>query len=140
MGQIKQPMYVMINHVQWMVVGLIGVNGVTVLKHAVMELKRRQELVQILNQNMEVNLVKVQIKQLMYAMTNLVQLMVDGLIGLNGVNVPQHGGKGCQGENKTTEVCNVKPCPINGGWSKWGKWSTCSKTCGEGGIDSRSRV
>ncbi len=33
-----------------------------------------------------------------------------------------------------TEVlsCGYYGCPVNGGWTNWTSWSTCSKTCGSG--------
>ncbi|XP_052105471.1 SCO-spondin-like, partial [Mytilus californianus] len=57
--------------------------------------------------------------------------------------VPKYGGKQCIGnevENITSD-CNMLPCPIDGGWSSygiWSSWSVCSLTCGGGG-KSRSR-
>lgn len=31
----------------------------------------------------------------------------------------------CVGENVETRKCNRLPCPLNGGWSKFSKWSDC---------------
>ncbi|XP_063400308.1 A disintegrin and metalloproteinase with thrombospondin motifs adt-1-like isoform X2 [Mytilus trossulus] len=57
--------------------------------------------------------------------------------------VPKYGGNQCtenEVENDTSD-CNTLPCPIDGGWSSygtWSSWSVCSVTCG-GGKKSRSR-
>jgi len=51
---------------------------------------------------------------------------------------PQHGGRDCVGESVETIDCGTHPCPIDGAWSGWTEWSTCSVSCG-GGITSRSR-
>ncbi|XP_061163025.1 A disintegrin and metalloproteinase with thrombospondin motifs adt-1-like [Saccostrea echinata] len=46
--------------------------------------------------------------------------------------VPAYGGRMCSGEFIEEDDCKVVNCPINGGFSHWGTWSVCSKTCGEG--------
>ncbi|XP_020629634.1 SCO-spondin-like [Orbicella faveolata] len=45
---------------------------------------------------------------------------------------PGYGGKPCTGKDTRTRGCLVKSCPVNGGWSSWGKWCACSKPCGTG--------
>ena len=55
-------------------------------------------------------------------------------------NEPQHGGKYCEGVNLQQEPCtNSKPCPVDGYWSDYTGWGTCSKTCG-GGTMTRTRI
>jgi hypothetical protein len=44
---------------------------------------------------------------------------------------PLFGGKACP-HYKETRACNVHPCPIDGGWTAFSAWSTCTKTCDEG--------
>ncbi|XP_020625289.1 coadhesin-like [Orbicella faveolata] len=53
---------------------------------------------------------------------------------------PQHGGKSCEdlGPANQTLKCNTSPCPIDGNYTEWSKWSDCSVTCG-GGKQKRSR-
>jgi len=51
---------------------------------------------------------------------------------------PQHGGKYCMGTPAEVEQCNTDPCPIDGGWTPYGEWDTCSVTCG-GGTTQRRR-
>ena len=45
-----------------------------------------------------------------------------------------HGYKqqNCPGIATDRRECNMKPCPIEGGWSSWSAWESCSKTCGAG--------
>ena len=45
--------------------------------------------------------------------------------------VPKHGGKDCAGDTNSTQTCNLRPCPINGNYSTWTEWSSCTATCGE---------
>uniref|UniRef100_A0A1Q3FR61 Putative axon guidance receptor dscam n=1 Tax=Culex tarsalis TaxID=7177 RepID=A0A1Q3FR61_CULTA len=45
---------------------------------------------------------------------------------------PSLGGKPCVGEEYEEEICSVKFCPTDGGWTPWTKWTPCSETCGFG--------
>ncbi|XP_062577895.1 SCO-spondin-like [Saccostrea cucullata] len=51
---------------------------------------------------------------------------------------PAYGGKTCTGSNHESRSCSQVPCPVNGGWTSWESWSTCSVSCGAG-IESRVR-
>ncbi|KAJ9576472.1 hypothetical protein L9F63_006685, partial [Diploptera punctata] len=45
---------------------------------------------------------------------------------------PAFGGKGCSGTDRESKECNSYKCPVNGQWSSWTEWSSCSVTCGHG--------
>lgn len=53
---------------------------------------------------------------------------------------PEAGGRDCSrlGPPEETASCNTQPCPVDGGYGEWSKFSSCSRTCG-GGESVRSR-
>ncbi|XP_060563781.1 coadhesin-like [Ruditapes philippinarum] len=51
---------------------------------------------------------------------------------------PRDGGYDCVGKSSETMTCRSGICPVNGGWSGWGIWESCSVTCGVG-IQKRHR-
>ncbi|KAL9970174.1 hypothetical protein ACROYT_G022504 [Oculina patagonica] len=55
---------------------------------------------------------------------------------------PENNGKTCKeqglGPAKQSQTCNTQPCGIDGGYTEWTAWTTCSATCG-GGVQWQSR-
>ncbi|XP_060581974.1 angiopoietin-related protein 2-like [Ruditapes philippinarum] len=51
---------------------------------------------------------------------------------------PQNGGIDCPGNGTELKTCQLKLCPVHGGWSSWDVWGECSATCGIG-MQSRKR-
>nr|XP_022344318.1 SCO-spondin-like isoform X5 [Crassostrea virginica] len=51
---------------------------------------------------------------------------------------PQYLGADCVGDPSSSQSCNTHNCPIDGSWTSWGSWASCSETCG-GGVQSRTR-
>jgi len=46
---------------------------------------------------------------------------------------PLNGGLDCEAESTESEACNTEPpCPVDGVWSTWQNWGSCSLTCGTG--------
>ncbi|XP_052812088.1 uncharacterized protein LOC128239471 [Mya arenaria] len=50
-----------------------------------------------------------------------------------------HDGDECQGDKEQTTSCVVNQCPVDGGWSEWSLWGSCSSTCGIG-MERRERT
>eukprot|EP00118_Oscarella_pearsei_P015639 m.142125 g.142125 ORF g.142125 m.142125 type:complete len:476 (+) comp38356_c0_seq3:932-2359(+) len=51
---------------------------------------------------------------------------------------PRHNGTDCQGLPVEVGSCSSHACPADGGWSEYGEWSLCDRSCG-GGRRSRTR-
>ncbi|XP_065056205.1 uncharacterized protein LOC135684538 [Rhopilema esculentum] len=51
---------------------------------------------------------------------------------------PANGGKDCDGATVENKACNEQACPVNGGFSEWSDFGSCSVTCGTG-IHRRER-
>eukprot|EP00795_Rhopilema_esculentum_P001012 gene1012-15336_t len=54
---------------------------------------------------------------------------------------PAGKGKDCRliGDYTQSRACKLKDCPVNGGYGPWGKYGSCSVTCG-GGVKTRRRL
>ena len=47
-------------------------------------------------------------------------------------------GGSCDGTDLDTRSCNTDCCLVNGSWTEWSNWTTCTATCG-GGMQNRTR-
>ena len=45
---------------------------------------------------------------------------------------------GCHSNLEETKFCNTHCCPVNGKWSVWSSWSSCSQQCNSG-LKKRTR-
>jgi len=52
---------------------------------------------------------------------------------------PADGGDDCTGVSNDVNTCSNAACPVNGGWSVWTSWGSCSVSCGIG-LQHRDRT
>lgn len=45
---------------------------------------------------------------------------------------PVNGGKNCEGSRFQLKLCKIKQCAVDGGYSPWSDWTSCSEKCGQG--------
>ncbi|KAJ8315039.1 hypothetical protein KUTeg_007189 [Tegillarca granosa] len=51
---------------------------------------------------------------------------------------PQYNGSDCSGSPTDSTICTFSACPIDGAWTTWGSWGSCTVSCGRG-TQERSR-
>ncbi|XP_021098568.1 hemicentin-1 [Heterocephalus glaber] len=51
---------------------------------------------------------------------------------------PSFDGSYCSGAETQMQMCNERPCPVDGRWGPWTSWSACTMSCG-GGTRQRTR-
>ncbi|KAJ7333864.1 hypothetical protein OS493_015957 [Desmophyllum pertusum] len=45
---------------------------------------------------------------------------------------PASGGKNCEGPRFQLKLCKIKHCSVDGSYSPWSRWTSCSQKCGQG--------
>lgn len=45
---------------------------------------------------------------------------------------PANGGRNCEGPRFQLKLCKIKQCAVDGAYSPWSEWSSCSHKCGQG--------